>query len=116
MKAVLELKNENEEKESEIFQYLMNKSKRIEQNLKAKDEKFAQWNHSLEPQFSGAEDDIVVYVVDSYLYLPAITRSRKQLVVITYGEDWQEENRRDPLYLPLMEEAVAQNLATKFPV
>jgi hypothetical protein len=111
------LKNENEEKKSEIYQYLMNKSKGVEQNLMAKDEKFAQWNYSDYDKFNGAEDDIVVYVTDVPLYLPAITRSRKLLVVITYGEYWQEENRkRNPDKLPVMEEAVAQNLVTKFPL
>ena len=115
LKSVLELKNENEEKKSEMYQYLMNKSKRVQQNLKAKDEKFAQWNHSLEPQINGAENDIVVYVTDFYLYLPAITRSRKQLIVITYGKEWQEENReKNSDCLPMMEKAVDKNLVTKF--
>jgi len=84
----------------------------------AKDEKFAQWNYSIEGEFNGAEDDIVVYVTEYFLYLPAITRSRKLLVVITYGECWQEEYRQDDLdcYLQMMEEAVAQNLVTKFPL
>ena len=94
----------------------MNKSKGVEPNLLAKDETFAQWNYSDEFQFNGAEDDIVVLVTDIYLYLPAITRARKLLVVITYGEDWQEENREEySNRLPMMEEAVAQNLVTKFP-
>ena len=120
LKSVLDLKNENEVKESKIYQYLMNKANGVEQNLMPKDEKFAQWNYSYYSQFNGAEDDIVVCVTKYVLYHPAITRSRKLLVVITYGDDWQEENREknrfSRLNLPIMEEAVAKNLVTKFPL
>ena len=112
LKSVLE----NAEKGSEVYQYLMNKSKGVEQNFLAKDEKFAQWNYSLNDKFNGAEDDIVVYVTKQFLRLPDITRARRLLVVITYGENWQEEKREDNLdKLPIMEEAVAKNLVTKFP-
>ena len=113
LKSVLGLKNENEEKESEIYQYLMNKSDEVKQNLMAKDEKFAKWNYSDGFKFNGSEDDIVVYVTDSYLYLPAITRSRKLLVVITYVEYWQKNREGNPMALSLMEEAVDKNLVTK---
>ena len=59
----------------------------------------------------------MVYVTKYGFYLPAITRSRKLLVVITYGEEWQEENREEnPGFLPVMEEAVAKNLVAKFPL
>ena len=113
LKSVLE----NAEKVSEVYQYLMNKSKGVEQNFLAKDEKFAQWNYSLENKFIGAEDDIVVCVTDYSLDLRAISCARKLLVVITYGENWQEEKREDNLdKLPIMEEAVAKNLVTKFPL
>ena len=87
-----------------------------QQGLEKLDEIFSKWSYSINSQFNGAEDDIVVYVTKSdNLYLPAITRARKLLVVITYGEKWREENRKNPYYLPIMEEAVAKNLVTKFP-
>jgi hypothetical protein len=91
----------------------MNKSG-VKQSLMAKDKKFEKWNYSDRFKFNGAEDDIVVYVTEYSLDLRLITRARKLLVVITFGEYWQEENRqKNRDCLPLMEEALDQDLVTK---
>jgi hypothetical protein len=112
-KELLKCVLENEEKKSEIYQYLMNKSG-VKQSLMAKDKKFEKWNYSDRFKFNGAEDDIVVYVTEYSLDLRLITRARKLLVVITFGEYWQEENRqKNRDCLPLMEEALDQDLVTK---
>ena len=85
------------------------------------DEKFGKWYPCGPFSFRGAEDDVVVSLAykDNNgfdLSLPVITRARKLLVIITSGEHWQEEKRKEnPLKLPLMEEAVAKNLVTRFP-
>ena len=116
LKSVLELKNENEVKGSEIYQYLINKAGGAKQNMLAKDEIFSKWNYSDNSKFNGAEDDIVVYLTMNDLYFPAVTRARRLLVVITYGEKWQEEKRKEKTcQLLMMEEAVAQKLVAKFP-
>ena len=92
----------------------MNKSKGVEQNLMAKDEKFAKWNYIYYALFNGAEDDIIVCITNYSLYLPVITRARKLLVLITFGQKYQEENRgKNPGRLPMMEEALDQDLMTK---
>ena len=122
LKSVLKAKVENEGKESEIYQYLMNKAEGVagwgvEQKLMAKDEKFAKWNYIYYSLFNGAEDDIIVYITKYALYLPVITRARKLLVLITFGEKYQEEKReKNPERLPVMEEAFAKKLVTKFPL
>ena len=116
LKSVLKAKVENEGKESEIYQYLMNKAEGVEQKLMAKDEKFAKWNYIYYSLFNGAEDDIIVCITKYCLYLPVITRARKLLVIMTFGQKYQEENRgKNPERLPMMEEAFAKKLMTKFP-
>ena len=116
LKSVLKAKVENEGKESEIYQYLMNKAEGVEQKLMAKDEKFAKWNYIYYSLFNGAEDDIIVCITKYCLYLPVITRARKLLVIMTFGQKYQEENRgKNPERLPMMEEAFAKKLVTKFP-
>ena len=69
------------------------KSKLWAEKLKKENNKNFNGSYYHEYHFNGSETDIIIYVTDYDLNLQSLARSRRLLILVTYGSYWNHDSQ-----------------------